>query len=271
MQDAFDDLLSDQTRIAPELSPILASMLQDSRPGYRQPATAVMHALRSGQLAGIQTASRRFWITLCHFRARPLAPASGAHVQVLPKRNPPRAQEDLVGWIVTQNDYRSGPLVMVHEMSHFLNRFVVWRCAEQPAALVDPALADGMDPGVVRWVRARLLDEIAARHMAWLGEEGITPGTTTMPEPGAFFACAVKIASYPEVYADTGLMPRLLARGDRDALRDQIGLWFPALRDFRWFDPGTSLARAHAGWLARECELASEGRNAPEVIAVGTL
>lgn len=271
VQDDFGAVLADPTLIAPELSPILAGMLQDSRPGYRQPAAAIMRALQSGLLAGIQTSSRRFWITLRLFRARPLAPASGAHVQVLPRRNPPGDDEDLVGWIVTQDHYRSGPLMMVHEMSHFLNRLVVWRSAEQPAMLVDPALARGLEPPNVRWVRARLLDEIAARHMAWLGEEGVTPGSTTMPEPGAFFACAVKIASYPEVYADTGLMPRLLGRGDRNALRDQIGLWFPALRGFRWFDPGTPLAHHHAQWLDRECDVAAAGRHAPEVAAVGTL
>ncbi len=267
----FDDLLADPTRIAPDLASIVSSMLRDRRPGYAQPAAAALEALRSGLLAGIQTASTRFWIPLRQPAARPLAPASGAHVQVIHLRTPPRDERDMAGWIVTQDGFRSGALVMVHELSHFLNRWIVWQSSEQTPRLVDGSLADGIDPQTVRWVRARLLDEIAARHLAWLGEEGIVPGRCVMPEPGAFFACAVKIASYPEVYADASLMPRLLSRGDRDALRDQVGMWFGALRGFRWFDPGTDVAREHARWLERECEVAEKGRRAPDPIAVGTL
>jgi len=57
----------------------------------------------------------------------------------------------------------------------------------------------------------------------------------------------------------------------RDALRDLVGSWFPALATFPFYREGTRRARVHKRWLEREAAVASLGRNAPERPPEGTL
>jgi hypothetical protein len=263
--------LDDPTRVSRRAEPILRAMLRDLRVGYSESASRALEALDDGHLIAIQACSGRLWITLREFRARPARAASGALFQCIEKRSPPRSESDLVGWIVIADDYSGGPLVLVHELSHFFNRFVVWLRSEQSAPVADRCLNDDVDPAVVRRLRAQLLNEIAARHMAWLCDAGIDPPRSAMPDPGALFACAVKIASYPEVYNDPGWMRRLLARGDPQLLRDQVGLWFAGLAGFHFFAHGSTRALEHARWLEAEIETARRGANAPDVAPMGTL
>ena len=262
--------LWERTRVSGAVAPILSAMQADARPGYAESAARAIDALRSGQLAGIQATSSRFWITVREPLARPAPASSGALFQCLELANPPHSERDIVGWIVVADNYAGGPLVLVHELSHFFNRFVVRTRAQQDAELVLEELADGIDPARLRWTRAQLLNEIAARHMAWLSDTGIDPGRSEMPEAGALFACAVKIASYPEVYHDAGVMQRLLERQRPELLRDQVGRWFSGLRGFGFFEPGSAREHEHARWLESEIEIASRGRDAPETVAGGT-
>jgi len=264
-------LLLDPTRVFLGVAPILEQMLDDPRPGYGQSARAALDALQRGTLAGIQSSSTRHWIALQEPSARPAPASVGAIFQYHARAWPPRSELDMIGWIVVQDGYGSGPLVLVHELGHFLNRFVIWQRTQQDPPLIDPSIAQGIPPDVVRTVRARLLDEIAARHLAWLAQEGKVPGETQMPDAGALMACAVKIASYPQVYGDTMLMPGLLRRGDADLLRDLVGAWMSGLRGLRFFDPGTAVAEHHKQWLDHEIETAALGRNAPLMAPEGTL
>ncbi|MBI5536428.1 MAG: hypothetical protein HY898_27145 [Deltaproteobacteria bacterium] len=259
-------VLRDPSRVSPLLAPVLAAMLEDPRPAYAQAARCAVDAIEAGTLVALQSSGTRYWICLREPRARPAAAAVGAIFQCLYRSWPPRSDQDITGWIVVQDGYASGALVLVHEIGHFLNRLVVWQRTQQAADLVEPWIAQGLEEGVARTVRARLLDEIAARHLAWLAQEGRVPGVTAMPEPGAMFACAVKIASYPEVYGDTVLMPRVIARAD--LLRAQVAAWMPGLRGFRFFDPSSKEAVHHAQWLDGEIEL---GVRAPLVAPEGTL
>jgi hypothetical protein len=261
-------VLDDPSLVSPSLAPILAAMRADPRTAYQHAARAAVKALEQGTLAGIQCSSARFWITLRCPQARAAPAPSGAIFQCLARTDPPQSEADLVGWIVAQDDYHAGALVLVHELSHFLNRWVVWNLYRREATLVDRSIEPR---GLASMVRARWLDEVAARHLAFLAEEGRHPGRTAMPALGALTACAVKIASYPDVYGDSELMPRLLARGDRDLLRDQVGAWLQDLRHFRFFDPGTEPAVAHAAWLDLELKMAARGRSGPEVSPEGTL
>ena len=186
---------------------------------------------------------------------------------------PPRRATNatLRGWIVVQDGYAGGSLVLVHELSHFANRFVVWQ-RHREAVDVFPGHGS-WEPSTVAMVRARLLDEIAARHVAYLAETGLDPedSATRWPAPGALFACAVKIASYPEIYADPGYIPGILASEGRDALRDLVGTWFAGLEGFHFFEAGTRRAEIHAAWLAEEARVAAMGSEAPEVVPEGTL
>ena len=263
--------LDDPTLVCRSSRPVLRAMLDDVRMGYRESAYRALQALGDGHLVGIQAGAGRLWISVRDFRARAWPAASGALFQCIEKRSPPRSEHDMVGWIVIADNYSGGALVLVHELCHFFNRFVVWLRSQQPAPVVDRRLNDDFDPAVVRCVRARLLNEIAARHMAWLSDAGIDPPRSAMPDPGSLFACAVKIASYPEVYNDPGWMRRLIARGDASLLRDQVGLWFAGLAGFHFFSPGSGRALEHARWLASEIETARRGANAPDLPPVGTL
>jgi hypothetical protein len=256
--------------VDPTLTPILEDMLACDSPAYRDAATLAGRALQAASLLGIQTSSRRFLITLRSFRARPVAATSGALFQCLEKRSPPTQDLDLPGWIVVQDGYGGGKLVMVHELSHFANRLEVWRLHRDP---LPPQNVASRFSHIVATVRARLLDEIAARHVAFLADTHVNPEDSSQPwpEPGALFACAVKIASYPEIYGDPGYVASVTEKGGRDALRDLVGAWFPALKRFRFYSQGSRRADLHARWLDEECRVASKGREAPDVPAEGTL
>lgn len=257
--------------VDPTLTPILEGMLGSESPAYRDAATLAGRALHAGSLLGIHASSRRFLITLRSFRARPVAAKSGALFQCLEKRSPPVHDRDLPGWIVVQDGYRGGSLVIVHELSHFANRLVVWQLHRDPVPRRD--VGKDFDSHVVATVRARLLDEIAARHVAFLADSHVDPDDSSQrwPEPGALFACAVKIASYPEIYGDPGYVSTVTEEGGRDALRDLVGEWFPTLRRFRFYAEGSRRAELHARWLEEECRVASLGREAPDVPPEGTL
>ena len=138
---------------------------------------------------------------------------------------------------------------------------------------VVPGVSARWTPRKVAWVRARLLDEIAARHVAFLAEKGVDPTATEpgWPPPGALFACAVKIATYPEIYGDRGYVASVIDPGGRDALRDLVGRWFEGLAGFHFFESGSRRTRAHARWLDREIAVARAGRHAPDVAPEGTL
>lgn len=268
--DEFDaERFRNPLHVSPSVFPVLEEMADHPSPAYRDAAWLAVHALHHGTLVGIHSSSRRFLVTLRQHRARPAAARVGALFQCIERRNPPSSEDDLPGWIVVQDGYRGGRLVMVHELSHFANRLVVWRLYREPAASPEnPAYA----PEAVAIVRARLLDEIAARHVAFLAETGVDPDDPAQvwPSPGALFACAVKIASYPEIYADPGYVTETRDRG-RDALRDLVGSWFPALTRFHFYRRGTRRAEAHQRWLEREAAVASLGHMAPEVPPEGTL
>jgi hypothetical protein len=128
-------------------------------------------------------------------------------------------------------------------------------------------MGDGARAG---WLRATFVNEVAARHTAYLGHVAARP-EASMPEPGSLFGCAVATARYPEIYSDDGPMARLLALGDEDLLRDQVGRWLQGLESFVFFEPGTASAEAHEAYLRREVALASAGRAAPRVVGDGTL
>lgn len=262
--------LADPARVAPELAALLRSMLADGRVLCRDVAEAAVRDLASGHLVGIQTSSRRGLLAETRRSARPLPVEGGAICQVEPLRATPRDERDLAGWIVTQDGFRGGSMVLAHELTHFRGRFVAWQLAGEATPMVDPSLAALTDPGRLAWIRSQLVNEVAARHAAWLAETGATPDAG-MPARGALFACAVKIASYPVVYADVGPMTALVARGDDDLLRDQVGAWLPGLERFPFFEVGSARAKAHSSWLADEVALASLGRRAPRVSAEGTL
>ena len=220
---------------------------------------------------GIQRSGKRWRIVLRNFRARPVPCGVGALFQCFERRLPPRDEGDLPGWIVVQDGYAGGTLVLVHELAHFANRFVAWQRRREPVD-VFPGYG-AWEPSAVAAIRARLLDEIAARHVAYLAETGLNPKdpATRWPSPGALFACAVKIASYPEIYADPGYVPKILATEGRDALRDLVGTWFAGLAGFHFFEAGTRRADKHAEWLDTEVQVAALGSEAPEVEPEGTL
>lgn len=256
--------------MAPLVAPTLEQMLESHHVAYRDAAELTCRSLARGSLVAIQTSRSRFLITLRCFRARPVPAPVGALFQCLERRHPPRDERDLQGWIVVQDGFSGGRLVLVHEVSHFANRFVVWQRRREPVE-VWPGI--GWDPAQVAEVRARLLDEIAARHVAFLAETGLDPDSADprWPRPGALFACAVKIASYPEVYADPGYVPAVIAQDGPDALRDLVGTWLDGLRGFHFYQRGTRRALTHARWLDEEIALARRGSEAPEVEAEGTL
>lgn len=262
--------LSDPVRVAPELAALVRAMLADPRALCRDIAAAAVHDLETGHLVGIQTSSRRGLLIEVRASSRPLPVEGGAICQCEPTRSAPRDERDLVGWIVTQDGFRGGSMVLAHELTHFRGRGVAWQLAEEPAPMVEPALSSLAEPARLRWIRSQLVNEVAARHAAWLAETGATP-ENGMPARGALFACAVKIASYPAVYADVGPMTALVARGDDDLLRDQVGLWLAGLERFPFFEARSPRAAAHAAWLADEVALAREGRRAPRLDAEGTL
>ena len=258
--------------MASDVAAILEQMLVSGHAAYQDASSLACHALAQGTLIGIQSTSKRFLITLRSFRARPVAARIGALFQCIERRSPPTSEQDLLGWIVVQDGYGGGRLVMVHELSHFANRFVVW---QRHRDAVEPVrgLPRRWDPATVAMVRARLLDEVAARHVAYLAETGLNPERKGQrwPAPGALFACAVKIASYPEIYADPGYVTEVMAAGGREALRDLVGGWFAGLVGFQFFRTGTQRQHIHTRWLEDEARLAAMGRRAPEVEPEGTL
>jgi hypothetical protein len=257
--------------VSSSLVTILEQMLGDTRAAYRDCATWALDGLADKTLLGVRVSSGRHWITLRDHRARPVAVSIGAVFQCMVNHDPPQGAWDMPGWIVVQDGYRGGALVLAHELGHFANRYVVWRRQQESADLVDASSGAGLGERPIRATRAHFLNELAARHLAYLAETGTDPTCTPMPAPGALFACAVTIASYPEVYADCGVMQRLLARGDDALLRDQVGAWMPGLRDFAFFAAGTTRCEAHARWLETEIEVGRQGRRAPVVAAEGTL
>lgn len=261
------DVLADHARVAPELAALLRAMRDGRAPIGVVCARAAIAGLESGHLRGLQTSSRRALVPGAEG-----APAveHGAIFQARYRRAAPRDESDVEGWVITEDGFRGGAVVLAHELTHYRARWVTYDVARSGARLVDPSVARGVDKVALGWVRAQLLNEIAARHVAYL-LEGATSPEEGLPAEGALFACAVKIASYPHVYNDDAVMPALLARGDRALLRDQVGAWLAALDRFPFFLPGTAMARAHGAWLAREIALASRGRAAPEVDAEGTI
>jgi hypothetical protein len=256
-------------RVHPPLRDLLCSMLSDPRPAYAAAAAAAAAGLDDGTLLGLLASADRGRITAWLRGVVPAEARGGALFQCIELASPPRSGADLPGWILVADDYGGGALVLAHEIAHYRNRLVVHLEARQPAPLVDLSLASGLPDAAVRGVRASFLNEVAARHTAYLAQEGASPATR-LPEPGALFACAVKIAQYPEVYNDCGLMRRLLSRGDDDLLRDQVGLWLEPLAAFSFFEPGP-LEAAHRAYLVEETSLAAAGRAAPRVPAEGTL
>lgn len=261
--------LADPARVSPELAPLVRTLLADPRPAYSVAAQAALDALTSGELVGLHTSSRRAWIATRLHAADPVDVTTGAVFQAHYVTYPPASARDIRGWIVTQDGFAS-TLVLVHELAHFRNRHVVWSATQAPAALVDPALGAGFTAAQIQGVRASLLNEIAARHTAYLTETGDGP-FTGLPGPGQLFACAVKIASYPSVYNDCGVMQRLVDRADPAALADQVGLWLGGLSRFVFFEEGSEEQAAHAAWIAQEERIAIHGRDAPRVEAKGTL
>ncbi len=262
-------IISRRSLVSPSLIAVLDSMLRDTRPGYVDSARAAIRSLHDGTLVGIQRSRERFWIPWNFHRAWPARADVGAIFQCIEARHPPRDETDLVGWIVVEDYYRGGALVLAHELGHFFHRWDIRQTLVERPPVVDALAAD--DPTTVAWVRARFVDEIAARHLAYLCEQGADPPRKPLPAQGALFGCAVKIASYPEIYQDTGVIRRLLACSDNDLLRDQVGLWFIGLRGLRFFEPGSERADAHARWLESEIEIAASGRKAPRVALEGTL
>ncbi len=259
-------VLEDPTRVCAPAAKLIRGMLQDGRPGYAWASRVAVDAIERGMLVGIQSSWCRFLITLHEPRARPAPCRTGAIFQAMPARR----GHDTIGWIVLANDYRGGALVLVHEIGHFIHRDEVRRQAEQDAPLRDEAWGDGLASDAIQGTRAQFLNELAARHLAWLSESGADPGRRPMPKPGALFACAVKIASYPEIYNDCGVVRRVVASGT-DALRDQVGLWMQGFEAFRFFEEGSMRQAEHGRWLLHEVGLAAAGSRAPHVDAEGTL
>jgi hypothetical protein len=264
-------VLDDPTRVCGEAARLVRGMLDESRPAYAWASRLAVEGLNRGTLVGIQSSWSRFWITLHEHRARPARCGVGAIFQAMDRRGVSPASREIVGWIVLQNDYRAGALVLVHEIGHWIHRAEVRQAATREVELVDASLAQGFPIEALKWTRAQFLNELAARHLAWLAESGADPGVGRMPEPGALFACAVKIASYPEIYNDCGVMKRLVERGDDGALRDQVGSWMQGLVDFAYFEARSERAAAHRRWLQEEVRLAADGRRAPVTAAEGTL
>lgn len=233
-------------------------MAADPRPAYRDGAKAALSAHRAGTLVGFVVD-----------RDRPLVEATlgtslspcrgGAYVQVV-RRPPVRSADDLPAVVVTADAVPGDP-VLVHEICHFRNRFAVDALARTPA----PFVASDVTPRVL----AGLVNELAARHTAFLAEEDRGPHTS-LPGPGALFACAVIIASYPATYSDDGTMARVVAAGE-DRLRDVVGSVLEGLLAFHFFAEKSDLGRRHRAWLADEAALAKLGRRAPRVPAEGTI
>ena len=257
--------------VSPDVEVLLHEMAADPRPLYAQYGRAAFAALSRGDLVGAVTTSDRGRLRRALPGIEPAAAASGALFQHALLRNPPRDERDLPGWIVVEDDFRGGLVVLVHELAHFRNRWPVWCEAARPAPHVDPAMVRGTGAPELGWVRAQFLNELAARHTAFLAEEGRAPAFAPLPPTGALFECAVKIASYPHVYNDTGPMQRLVARRDEALLRDQVGAWFEGLRTFLFFEPGADHDRAHRRWLEAEVAHAALGHRAPRAEAEGTL
>ncbi len=263
--------LRDPTRVSPLVRPLLEEMLQEARPAYREMAQRAVEALGTGRLVGLYSALDSFWVRLRVWGARPVNPASGALFQVHPRRNPPSGEEDLPGWVIVQDGFQGGLLVLVHELSHFVNRWPVWQLASEEPSLVAPELARGYSREQLAWTRATFVNEVAARHTAFLAHSGASPGERPLPPRGALFGCAVTISRYPEVYHDCGYLQRLLELQDTPRLRDQVGQWLQGLERFAFFAPGSARATAHASFLREEVQEAARGRHAPVVVGDGTL
>ncbi len=257
--------------LSPAVEALLRAMAEDPRPLYARHAREAFAALERGELVGAVTNAERGRLRRALPGVEPAAAPSGAIFQCVYACNPPRDERDMPGWVVVDDDFRGGMMVLVHELAHFFNRWVVWREAGQPAPACDPAMERGPGAREIGWVRAQFLNELAARHTAFLAEEGRAPARGPLPPEGALFECAVKIASYPQVYNDTGPMQRLLARGDDGLVRDQVGRWFGGLRSFLFYEPGGPDDRAHRAWLDAESAHAALGRRAPRIDAEGTL
>ena len=262
---------TDPTLVSPTLAPLLDEMLRDVRPAYADASNAVLEGLEDGVLLGVQSSTERFWIASHAAGVHPQACLGGAHVQCHYTRAAPRDARDILSWIVVQDGYRGGAMVMAHEICHMANRFQVWQRAQEDPELVDPSLGQGFTREQLSWVKATYINEVAARHVAYLGESAARPGVTPMPATGSLVGCATTIARYPEIYNDCGVMRRLLDRNDEGLLRDQVGRWFQGLRGFRFYTPGTSFAIAHARFLEGELAHAEHGKNVPWVVGDGTL
>ena len=266
--------LDDPARVAPELAAVLRA-LEGGSPLGKTLGTHARRDLAAGLLLGLQTSSRRGYLARGAGRrapgpVQPVEVTSGAVCQSVYLRNDPRDERDVLGFVVTQDGFRGGPVVLAHELTHFRARHVVWSLARGPLPAPFPWLLAGRDRARAGWVRAQLLNEIAARHAAFLVAEVVSPAAR-LPELGALFACGVKISSYPAVYLDDGTMAALVAEGDDDALHDQVGAWMQGLERFPFFDPGSPDEAAHRPWLERELALARLGRHAPRVAAEGTV
>lgn len=257
--------------LSPLVEELLHAMAADPRPLYAQYAREAFTALARGDLVGAVTSSERGRLRRALPGVDPAAAASGALFQCTYLRDPPRDERDMPGWVVVEDRFGGGLVVLVHELAHFRNRWVVWREAGRPAPAADPTMERGAGARELGWVRAQFLNELAARHTAYLAEEGRAPARAPLPPAGSLFECAVKIASYPHVYNDAGPMQRLVARGDEGLLRAQVGLWFGAIRSFLFYEPGGDDDRAHRAWLEAESDHAALGRRAPRRPAEGTL
>lgn len=262
---------SDPTRVSPTVAPLLDAMLNDPRPAYAHAALSAAQSLEAGTLVGIQTNTERFWIRSRVRDAQPIAAPSGAHVQCHYLRSPPRTANDVLAWVIVQDGYAGGAMVMAHELCHMTNRFNVWRLAQSGGDLVDASLGEGFSDEQIGWVKATFVNEVAARHVAYLGESGARPGQHPMPSTGSLVGCATTISRYPVIYNDCGVMQRLLDRHDEPLLRDQVGRWFQSVIDLDFFSPGSDFAKAHHAFLEAECAHASLGRHAPVVFGDGTL
>ncbi|MFO0661148.1 MAG: hypothetical protein U0165_15150 [Polyangiaceae bacterium] len=261
----------DPTIVSPTIAPLLESMLASPRPAYAHAARFAREEIEARSLIGIQTSTEAFWIRSRARGAPVLTAAAGAHVQTHNLRSSPRSARDILCWVVVQDGFTGGAMVMAHELCHMKNRFAVWQLAQQPPDLVDLALGDGFSREQLGWVRATFVNEVAARHVAYLGEANVRPGETPMPEKGSLVGCATTIARYPAIYNDCGVMQRLLNLRDENLLRDQVGRWFAGLRGFTFFAPDSPFHEAHVAFLEAEIEHASMGHRVPWVVGDGTL
>jgi hypothetical protein len=262
--------LEDRRRVAPELAALIREMqASDESPAYQSAAAYVVSALEEGTLIGMQSSTSRVLLTTVDSRARAVPAASGALCQSINVRSPPKSDRDAIGWIVVADDYAGGALVLVHEIAHFRNRLLVWQLAQEEAPLVVPAHGAGFDPAQIAWTRAQLLNEIAARHTAYLAHEARGP-LDTLPTPAAMLACAVRIASYPHVYNDCGVMARVVASQDETVLRRQVARWIGGLPRFAFFERASVVEAEHRAWLQRVVAYAESGRE-PAEQAEGTL